>query len=171
MEYIIRFYYLIRDFIGFLVSILLSILAPFSMIIYALVALFTINCWVGWRTDEVCNAANFSMHKLAKGLELFVTMLALVVLCKLVLMAAGRVELSDDVMNWSCIVIAWGYVVKILSNLRRMHPGSLLISVLYKFLALDVIRIVLERYNLKADEVEKAIQKNEHEKDEKRHAD
>jgi len=153
----------IKNLIITISSILIGYFAPLKDVVFVIFFVFLLNCVFGLIAGVGVQGEKFSLKKFFRCIMETLVFYVIVLSVYLVGEKMGNPEGAIQCISGLVYAIIYFYFVNILRNAHKLLPKSKGIKFLYYVLSFEVIKKIpyLKQYQENADEVEKAIEKED----------
>lgn len=153
----------IKNLIITISSILIGYFSPIKDVVFVIFFVFLLNCVFGLIAGVGVQGEKFSLKKFFRCIMETLTFYIIVLSVYLVGEKMGNPEGAIQCISGLVYAIIYFYFVNILRNAHKLLPKSKGIKFLYYVLSFEVIKKIpyLKQYQENADEVEKAIEKED----------
>lgn len=153
----------IKNLIITISSILIGYFSPIKDVVFVIFFVFLLNCVFGLIAGVGVQGEKFSLKKFFRCIMETLTFYVIVLSVYLVGEKMGNPEGAIQCISGLVYAIIYFYFVNILRNAHKLLPKSKGIKFLYYVLSFEVIKKIpyLKQYQENADEVEKAIEKED----------
>lgn len=159
----------IFEFLKLTWLVIISVISPIRLSVIILLAFFTFNFFVGYKTDQKVHKREFSLNKAFDSVKQLILYYALIFLVNMTLGLYEEVALAEGAAKFLTWVISFWYLVNILRNARLMFPTNEAIKFLHEFLTIQLLDIILARFGFRSQKDRRQNKHNEGNEEEEEH--
>lgn len=138
------------DFIKLAWLVIISVISPIRIAVWVLLVFFTLNFFVGYKSDQIANRREFSLKKAFDGIRLLILYYALIFIVYMTLGLYNEMALAEGATKFLTWIVSYWYLVNILRNAREIFPGNETLKFLYDLLTVQVLEMLLARFGLRS---------------------
>lgn len=143
----------IIDLIKIAWLIIISIISPIRIAVWVLLLFFTLNFFVGYKSDQIANRREFSLKKAFDGIRLLILYYALIFIVYMALGLYNEMELAEGATKFLTWVICYWYLVNIIRNARLVFPENEGLKFIYEILTVQVLDMLLGRFGFSSNKL------------------
>lgn len=144
----------IRDFLKFMVVVIVSVFAPIQNSIIVLMLFFLVNFFIGFRTDVRVNNAEFSLKKAFEGIKMLILYYTLVFIIHMGIISFNEISLAEKAAKFITWIVCYWYLVNMLRNIKKIWPKNETISFLYDLLTVEIFTMLMNKFGINKDKYE-----------------
>lgn len=137
------------DFIKLTWLVIISVISPIRIAVWVLLVFFTVNFFVGYKSDVQINKRDFSLKKAFDGVKQLILYYALIFIVNMTLGLYEETNLAEGATKFMTWIVSYWYLVNILRNAREVFPGNETLKFLYDLLTVQVLEMLLARFGLR----------------------
>ena len=137
------------DFIKLAWLVIISVISPIRIAVWVLLVFFTVNFFVGYKSDVQINKRDFSLKKAFDGVKQLILYYALIFIVNMTLGLYEETNLAEAATKFMTWIVSYWYLVNILRNAREVFPGNETLKFLYDLLTVQVLEMLLARFGLR----------------------
>ena len=137
------------DFIKLAWLVFISVISPIRIAVWVLLVFFTVNFFVGYKSDIQINKRDFSLKKAFDGVKQLILYYALIFIVNMALGLYEETNLAESATKFMTWIVSYWYLVNILRNARDVFPGNETLKFLYDLLTVPVLEMLLARFGLR----------------------
>ena len=137
------------DFIKLAWLVFISVISPIRIAVWVLLVFFTVNFFVGYKSDIQINKRDFSLKKAFDGVKQLILYYALIFIVNMALGLYEETNLAESATKFMTWIVSYWYLVNILRNARDVFPGNETLKFLYDLLTVQVLEMLLARFGLR----------------------
>ena len=137
------------DFIKLAWLVIISVISPIRIAVWVLLVFFTVNFFVGYKSDIQINKRDFSLKKAFDGVKQLILYYALIFIVNMALGLYEETNLAESATKFMTWIVSYWYLVNILRNARDVFPGNETLKFLYDLLTIQVLEMLLARFGLR----------------------
>ena len=138
------------DFIKLTWLVIISVISPIRIAVWVLLVFFTVNFFVGYKSDVQINKRDFSLKKAFDGVKQLILYYALIFIVNMALGLYEETNLAEAATKFMTWIVSYWYLVNILRNAREIFPGNETLKFLYDLLTVQVLEMLLARFGLRS---------------------
>ena len=138
------------DFIKLAWLVINSVISPIRIAVWVLLVFFTVNFFVGYKSDVQINKRDFSLKKAFDGVKQLILYYALIFIVNMALGLYEETNLAEAATKFMTWIVSYWYLVNILRNAREIFPGNETLKFLYDLLTVQVLEMLLARFGLRS---------------------
>ena len=138
------------DFIKLTWLVIISVISPIRIAVWVLLVFFTVNFFVGYKSDVQINKRDFSLKKAFDGVKQLILYYALIFIVNMALGLYEETNLAEAATKFMTWIVSYWYLVNILRNAREVFPGNETLKFLYDLLTVQVLEMLLARFGLRS---------------------
>ena len=138
------------DFIKLAWLVIISVISPIRIAVWVLLVFFTVNFFVGYKSDVQINKRDFSLKKAFDGVKQLILYYALIFIVNMALGLYEETNLAEAATKFMTWIVSYWYLVNILRNAREIFPGNETLKFLYDLLTGQVLEMLLARFGLRS---------------------
>jgi len=138
------------DFIKLTWLVIISVISPIRIAVWVLLVFFTVNFFVGYKSDVQINNRDFSLKKAFDGVKQLILYYALIFIVNMALGLYEEANLAEAATKFMTWIVSYWYLVNILRNAREIFPGNETLKFLYELLTVQVLDMLLARFGLRS---------------------
>ncbi len=138
------------DFIKLTWLVIISVISPIRIAVWVLLVFFTVNFFVGYKSDVQVNKRDFSLKKAFDGVKQLILYYALIFIVNMALGLYEETNLAEAATKFMTWIVSYWYLVNILRNAREIFPGNETLKFLYDLLTVQVLEMLLARFGLRS---------------------
>ncbi len=143
--------------------VIISVLSPIRIAVWVLLLFFTVNFFVGYKSDVHVNKKDFSLKKAFDGVKQLILYYALIFIVNMALGLFDEMNLAEGATKFMTWIVSYWYLVNILRNAREVFPGNETLKFLYELLTVQVLDMLLARFGLRSQRRRDRISHNDDE--------
>ncbi len=151
------------DFIKLTWLVIISVISPIRIAVWVLLVFFTVNFFVGYKSDVQINKRDFSLKKAFDGVKQLILYYALIFIVNMTLGLYEETNLAEAATKFMTWIVSYWYLVNILRNAREVFPGNETLKFLYDLLTVQVLEMLLARFGLRPQRRRDRISHNDDE--------
>ena len=136
----------LMDFIKIAWLVIISVISPIRTSIVLLLIFFTINFFVGLKSDIDVHGRDFSLKKAFDAVKQLILYYALIFIVNMALGLYNEPSLAEGATKFMTWIVSYWYLVNILRNAREIFPANDALKFLYELLTIQVLDMILERF-------------------------
>lgn len=129
--------------------VIISVISPIRIAVWVLLVFFTVNFFVGYKSDVQINKRDFSLKKAFDGVKQLILYYALIFIVNMTLGLYEETNLAEAATKFMTWIVSYWYLVNILRNAREVFPGNETLKFLYDLLTVQVLEMLLARFGLR----------------------
>lgn len=137
------------DFIKLAWLVIISVISPIRIAVWVLLVFFTVNFFVGYKSDVQVNKRDFSLKKAFDGVKQLILYYTLIFIVNMTLGLYEETNLAEAATKFMTWIVSYWYLVNILRNAREVFPGNETLKFLYYLLTVQVLDMLLARFGLR----------------------
>ena len=137
------------DFIKLAWLVIISVISPIRIAVWVLLVFFTVNFFVGYKSDVQINKRDFSLKKAFDGVKQLILYYTLIFIVNMALGLYEETNLAESATKFMTWIVSYWYLVNILRNARDVFPGNETLKFLYDLLTIQVLEMLLARFGLR----------------------
>ncbi len=130
--------------------VIISVISPIRIAVWVLLVFFTVNFFVGYKSDVQINNRDFSLKKAFDGVKQLILYYALIFIVNMALGLYEETNLAEAATKFMTWIVSYWYLVNILRNAREVFPGNETLKFLYDLLTVQVLEMLLARFGLRS---------------------
>lgn len=143
------------DFIKLAWLVIISVISPIRIAVWVLLVFFTVNFFVGYKSDVQVNKRDFSLKKAFDGVKQLILYYALIFIVNMALGLYEETNLAEAATKFMTWIVSYWYLVNILRNAREIFPGNETLKFLYDLSTVQVLDMLLARFGLRSQHLSK----------------
>ena len=137
------------DFIKLAWLVFISVISPIRIAVWVLLLFFTLNFFVGYKSDQIANRREFSLKKAFDGIRLLILYYALIFIVNMALGLYNEMALAEGATKFLTWIVSYWYLVNIIRNARLVFPENEGLKFLYDLLTVQILEMLLARFGLR----------------------
>ena len=133
-------------------ALALSALAPTGHALFLIVTFAMFNMFIGYQANLIIKKEKFSFKKMWRAVQELMFYMCLTVFMHLAFFLFDDAGLAEIAVRTVCWVGVWGYLVKILDNVKRIFPKNKSFRLLYYIAGIKFIPWMLSRFGVEFTE-------------------
>ena len=152
------------DFIKIAWLVIISVISPIRTSILVLLIFFTINFFIGLKSDIDVHGRDFSLKKAFDAVKQLILYYALIFIVNMALGLYNEPSLAEGATKFMTWIVSYWYLVNILRNAREIFPANEALEFLYEFLTIQVLDMILGRFGFHSqNKIDKKDEQNKKE--------
>ena len=137
------------DFIKLAWLVVISVISPIRIAVWVLLVFFTVNFFVGYKSDVQVNKRDFSLKKAFDGVKQLILYYTLIFIVYMTLGLYEETNLAEAATKFMTWIVSYWYLVNIIRNARLVFPENEGLKFLYDLLTVQILEMLLARFGLR----------------------